>query len=113
MFMKPEKRAYDRKGVRVFVDQFLAPDERVLGRATNLSNGGMYLLALPSSNLKQRRYLWVHFWLPGYVMKLRALAEVIRHTSLSKVEGTALRFKFMFPDHREILEDYLDRRYLH
>ena len=101
-----EKRSAERKGLRVFVDEGLAPRTGALCRAVNVSKTGMYLLRVPAKK-EPPKFVWLGFKLPDGGQSIRVLAEVVHTEKMGALEGSGVRFKYVFPTDRKRLERYL------
>lgn len=104
--MADEKRTSDRQGLRVFVDEGVTAGTGALCRAVNVSKTGMYLLRVPSKR-EQPKFVWLGFKLPDGGDSIRALAEVVHSQKMGALEGSGVRFKYMFPSDRKRLEAFL------
>ena len=104
--MAEEKRNNERQGLRVFVDEGAAPGSGTLCRAVNVSKTGMYLLRVPSKR-EQPKFVWLGFKLPDGGEAIRALAEVVHTDKKGALEGSGVRFKYMFPADRKRLMGFL------
>jgi len=101
-----DKRHSERKGLRVFVDEGVAPGTGALCRAVNVSKTGMYLLRVPAKK-EPPKFVWLGFKLPDGGESIRVLAEVVHTEKLGALEGSGVRFKYLFPSDRKRLEQYL------
>ena len=102
-----EQRQAARVPLSVFVNQEFADEDQRLGMTTDLSLRGMSVVTLARSEDDTQRHAWVRFWLPGSEILIHALAEVIRREKDEEVERFGLRFKYLFPDQKELLAGYL------
>lgn len=102
-----EQRSRDRQTVSVFVNQEFGEEDTQLGMSVDLSPSGMSLITLQRTKPPAGRHAWLKFWLPGSDTLVKALAEVVHRHDDGEVERYGMRFKYMFPDQRLLLERYL------
>ena len=99
-------RSDRRVATDIFVNQILSDRENLFGRAANISRGGMCVFSL-ARRARGSSYLWICFWLPNSEELVRALCEVIHVRDAGDVVRTGVKFKYMSPRHKAILEQYL------
>ena len=102
-----EQRNTPRFPLSVFVNQEFGDEDQRLGMSTDLSLQGMSLVTLAREEPAPSKHAWVRFWLPGSEVLIHALAEIMRHNSDEEVDRFGIRFKYLFPDQRELLAGYL------
>jgi len=95
-----------RLSTRIFVNQVLDRNDTCLSRATNISRNGMHILSL-SSDLGNKRFVWLLFWVPTSEELIRALGEVVHCTERNELFSVGIKFKWLSPRHNRILEEYL------
>ena len=103
-------RTRKRFPVSLFVNQQCNDRNQTLCMSLDLSAGGMTLISLLRERVTQTgRHAWFRFRLPGQSQPINALGEVVHRRRDEKIslERTGLRFKFLFPDQRRMLEQYL------
>lgn len=103
------KRSEKRLSVRAYVKKVRIEGRNYHCRAMNISRNGMFLFKAPTHLAKDIRFAWLHFTLPNSTVKICALGEVVYHCDMKGLQGSGVRFKFMFPDQRKALDDYIDR----
>jgi len=105
-----EKRIRRRHPVSLFVNQEFDDRRQTLSMSLDLSGEGITLISLlKGEGGPKGRHAWVRFRLPGQPRPINALGEVVhRHADEGlSLERTGIRFKFLFPDQRRMLERYL------
>ena len=105
--MSQDNRTATRVRLSVFVNQEFGKTDQRLGMTVDLSTEGMSLVTLRRDKPPEGKHSWVRFWLPGSEILIHALAEVMHQGDNSDVEHYGLRFKYLFPDQRELLHGYL------
>jgi hypothetical protein len=60
-------------------------------------------LDTPAEALKDSRYMWLEFGLPGSSDKIKALGEITDRSTF----GVTVKFKHLFPDHKAKLAGHL------
>lgn len=105
-----EKRMSKRQPVSLFVNQEYNDRQQRLCMSLDISPEGMTVVSLArEGRVAQGSHAWLRFWLPGQNRPIHALGEVVhrqRDEQLS-LDRTGMRFKFLFPDQRRMLEQYL------
>lgn len=109
--MTTEQRIMDR----IEIGRFVGSDDRGTTRgffAVNLSRGGMSVLRIPGNekgleNGLDGDFAWVSVPLPDRASSLQAVAEVVHRRDYGPLERVGLRFRYMAPADRQLLEDYL------
>ena len=102
-----DQRKSHRVPLSVFVNQEFGDTDQRLGMSTDLSMNGMSIVTLAREEVTPRKHAWVRFWLPGSEVLIHALAEIIRKHTDTDVDQYGVRFKYLFPDQRELLAGYL------
>lgn len=105
-----EKRIRRRHPVSLFVNQEYDDRRQTLSMSLDLSGEGITLISLLRDDAApDSRHAWVRFRLPGEPRPINALGEVVhRHADQGlSLQRTGIRFKFLFPDQRRMLERYL------
>jgi len=80
--------------------------------AVNLSRGGMSVLRIPGREPKLENgldgdFAWVSVPLPDRGNTLQAVAEVVHRREYGPLQRVGLRFRYMSPADRRLLDDYL------
>jgi len=105
-----EQRVSRRLPVSLFVNQEYNDRQQRLCMSLDLSKNGMTVISLARNEPSaQGNHAWLRFWLPGCPKPIHALGEVV-HRQMDEelsLERTGMRFKFLFPDQRRMLESYL------
>jgi len=102
-----DQRSNPRLPLEIFVNQEFSQVDQRLGMSVDLSLQGMSLVTLPRVAPPAGRHAWVRFWLPGSEILISALAQVVHQAGGEDVERYGLRFKYLFPDQKELLRGYL------
>jgi c-di-GMP-binding flagellar brake protein YcgR len=109
--MNTEQRITDR----IEIGRFVGSDDRGTTRgffAVNLSRGGMSVLRIPGQEQGLEHGLdgdfsWVSIPLPDRGNTLQAVAEVVHRRDYGPLERVGLKFRYLSPADRQLLEDYL------
>jgi len=101
------QRSTARVPVSVFVNQEFDDRHERLGMTIDLSEEGLSLVTLSGGRAPRGKHAWLRFWLPGSETLISALAEVVHEGSKGEVRRWGMRFKYLFPDQREMLRSYL------
>ncbi len=87
------------------VDQIFSGPKRIQATAVAISADEIKLRGPMDLHNDETRYVWLEFGLGGDARRIRALGEIVDMGPNSRT----VRFKHIFPDHRQLLLDYLDR----
>ncbi|MFH1531232.1 MAG: hypothetical protein ABIK09_10950 [Pseudomonadota bacterium] len=87
------------------VDQIFSGPKRIQATAVAISANEIKLRGPMDLTSDDTRYVWLEFGLGGDPRRIRALGEIVDMGPNSRT----VRFKHIFPDHRALLNDYLDR----
>jgi len=87
------------------VDQIFSGPKRVQATAVALSADEIRLRGPMDMYNDENRYVWLEFGLGGDARRIRVLGEIVDMGPDSRT----VRFKHIFPDHRQLLLDYLAR----
>jgi len=90
------------KQVTYIVKQSLDGKTQHQSVGNNLSMTGI-VLDTPAEALKDNRFMWLEFNLPGTGDRIRALGEITDRQPF----GVTVRFKHLFPDQRTKLAGFL------
>lgn len=105
-----DQREHRRFPVSLFVNQEYNDRRQKLCMSLDLSGKGITVISLARGRQEPiGRFAWLRFCLPGREQQISALGEVVHRNrdEALKLERTGLRFKFLFPDQRRMLEQYL------
>lgn len=105
--MSSEQRSAPRVSMSVFVNQEFGEEDQRLGMSVDLSLKGMSVVTLAREEPPASKHAWIRFWLPGSEILIHALAEILRKESDQDVDRYGIRFKYLFPDQRDLLAGYL------
>jgi hypothetical protein len=100
---------------RIEIGRFVGSDDRGTTRgffAVNLSRGGMSVLRIPNNDKGLEHgldgdFAWITVPLPDRSNSLQAVAEVVHRRDYGPLERVGLRFRYLSPADRQLLEDYL------
>jgi c-di-GMP-binding flagellar brake protein YcgR len=100
---------------RIDIGRFVGKDKYGAAEgffAVNLSKGGMSLLRVPgrSKSLESGldgEFAWISIPLPDRRNKLTAVAEVVHRNHYGPLERIGVRFRYMSPADRQLLNEYL------
>ncbi len=104
-----DKRNQRRLPVSLFVNQEYDDRRQTLSMSLDLSREGISVISLARAEQPRGRHAWLRFRLPGEQRSIAALGEIVhreRDEQLA-VERLGIRFKFLFPDQRRMLDEYL------
>ena len=87
------------------VDQIFSGPKRIQATAVSLTASEIRLRGPMDLHNDDTRYVWLEFGLGADPRRIRALGEIVDMGPDSRT----VRFKHIFPDHRQLLLDYLDR----
>ena len=87
------------------VDQIFSGPRRIQATAVALTADDITLRGPMDLHNDETRYVWLEFGLGGDPRRIRALGEIVDMGPNSRT----VRFKHIFPDHKELLLDYLGR----
>ncbi len=107
---KVDKRASKRFPVSLFINQEYGDRRQSLGMSLDLSATGVTVIStLTDGPPPEGRHAWLRFKLPGRSGTISALGEVVHRERdrEAALERTGMHFKFLFPDQRRMLEEYL------
>ena len=109
--MNTEQRDMDR----IEIGRFVGRDKYGSSEgffAVNISKGGMSLLRVPGQNKRMEtgldgEFAWISIPLPDRRNKLTAVAEVVHRREYGPLERLGVRFRYMSPADRQLLDEYL------
>ena len=87
------------------VDQIFSGPKRIQATAVALSSSEIKLRGPMDLRNDESRYVWLEFGLGAQPRRIRALGEIVDMGPNSRT----VRFKHIFPDHRQLLMDYLEK----
>jgi c-di-GMP-binding flagellar brake protein YcgR len=109
--MTPEHRNMERIEIGRFVgrDQYGTSEGFF---AVDLSRGGMSLLRVPGRDRRLEAgldgdFAWISIPLPDRRNKLTAVAEVVHRREYGPLERIGVRFRYMSPADRKLLDEWL------
>ena len=109
--MSMENRETPRSNVTVFANQEFGQQMAKLSMSLDMSSYGISLISTRAGDSPEAKHAWIRFYLPGSDRLISALGEVIHRSCSEEFEVTGYRFKYLFPDHRRLLESYLEVRH--
>ncbi|MBM4372707.1 MAG: hypothetical protein FJ098_13685 [Deltaproteobacteria bacterium] len=86
------------------VDQIFSGPRRIQATAVALSASEIELRGPLADSSDATRFVWLEFGLGPEARRIRALGEIVDMGP----ETRRIRFKHIFPDHRQLLMDYLE-----
>ncbi len=87
------------------VDQIFSGPKRIQATAVAISADAIKLRGPVDLHNDENRYVWLEFGLGDDPRRIRALGEIVDMGPNSRT----VRFKHIFPDHRQVLLEYLER----
>jgi hypothetical protein len=104
-----------RRSTRVEIGRFVGRDHYGSAEgffAVNLSRDGMSLLRVPGFSQRMETgldgdFAWISIPLPDRRNNLSAVAEVVHRRDYGPLERLGIRFRYLSPADRQLLDEYL------
>ena len=91
-------------GMHFQVDQIFDGPRLVKAMAVRISENEITLMG-PMDQTLEEKFVWLEFGLGNDARRIKALGEIVHQGPATRT----VRFKHIFPDHKQLLLDYLDR----
>jgi len=102
-----DMRNNPRTPVTLFVNEDYGENQQFLGLALDMSPKGMSVVTVRKGTVPKGRHTWLRFWLPGSEELISALGEIIHRKTDGDTVRTGVRFKYIYPAHRKVIESFL------